>query len=212
MNQKRALTDGQLKKLAVAFSQNRIIDENLPLWRSRLNKKHKATLACRPQKKYEELRLDQLKLVSDWYHSAIICLLEIPAQEPVTETWIANRLKISTTEARCAINRLLRLGLLHIKDGRLLSTHANLATPSGIPSAALRQVNAQMIQQANIALEKQTQTDRDITSITMAIDKSKIATAKEMIRDFRRSLCAFLEEGVPTEVYAMNIQLFQLTK
>ena len=92
MNQKRALTDGQLKKLAVAFSQNRIIDENLPLWRSRLNKKHKATLACRPQKKYEELRLDQLKLVSDWYHSAIICLLEIPAQEPVTETWIANRL------------------------------------------------------------------------------------------------------------------------
>ena len=52
---------------------------------------------------------------------------------------------------------------------------------------------------------------RDITSMTMAIDKNKIPEAKRKIKQFRRNLCQFLESGEKNEVYNLNVQLIPLT-
>ena len=46
----------------------------------------------------------------------------------------------------------------------------------------------------------------------MAIDPNLIPEAQKMISDFRRKLCAFLEQGNRTEVYAFAPSLFRLTK
>jgi hypothetical protein len=61
-----------------------------------------------------------------------------------------------------------------------------------------------MLDQAHLALETQSVEDRDITSVTMAIDKSKVVEAKALIKAFRRRLSAFLEEGAASEVYARS--------
>ena len=53
---------------------------------------------------------------------------------------------------------------------------------------------------------------RDVTSMTMPIDKNKIKQAKEMIFDFRRKLTNYLESGEKDEVYSLNIQLIPLTE
>lgn len=54
--------------------------------------------------------------------------------------------------------------------------------------------------------------ERDITSMTMAIDVRKIQEAKKRIREFRKDMAAFLEEGEATEVYSLNVQFIPITK
>jgi hypothetical protein len=48
--------------------------------------------------------------------------------------------------------------------------------------------------------------------MTMAIDPSLLPEAKEMIADFRRKLCSFLEQGKRSEVYTFAPSLFRLTR
>ncbi|MCB0384329.1 MAG: TIGR02147 family protein [Bdellovibrionales bacterium] len=160
---------------------------------------------------YVQISLDHFHALADWYHFAILSLTEVESfvSEP---KWIARRLGISVTQVKSAIERLERLDLLRAIDGRWVATNKSLTTPTDIASPALRSSHRQSLQQAIDCLEKVEIRDRDITSITMAIDKSKIEPAKEMIRDFRRRLCAFLEEGEKTDVYNLNIQLVPLTQ
>lgn len=54
--------------------------------------------------------------------------------------------------------------------------------------------------------------DHDITSMTIAVDKTKIEVAKKKIAKFRRSLTKYLETGHKTEVYTFNVQLFPVSK
>ena len=53
---------------------------------------------------------------------------------------------------------------------------------------------------------------RDITSMTMTFQMSKMNEAKSLIRDFRRSFTELMEEGKKEEVYNLNIQLVPITK
>jgi hypothetical protein len=64
--------------------------------------------------------------------------------------------------------------------------------------------------QALEALEDVPLESRDQSSMTMAIDPSLLPEAKAKIRDFRRSLCAFLQENArpKSEIYQLSISLF----
>ncbi len=150
------------------------------------------------------------EFVSDFQHTAILALFDT-RDAKAKPVWIAKRLGISAVEARDSLERLVKLGLLTATSGTLAPTHANLATRSDVPSAALRKLHGQMITKAAASLENHSVDERDITSITMAVDKTKLKEAKAMIREFRRSLCAHLESGDKTEVFTLNIQLFPLT-
>lgn len=80
------------------------------------------------------------------------------------------------------------------------------------PNAALRKLAKQYLEKSIEALENQTIEERDITNITMSIDPTRLPEAKKMIRDFRRKLCAFLEQGERTEVYMFSPALINITK
>ncbi len=70
---------------------------------------------------YLTLQMDSFHLISDWYHFAIIQLLELPKikNDPA---WIARSLDISRIEAEAAIARMLRMDLIEEKDGYLKKT------------------------------------------------------------------------------------------
>jgi uncharacterized protein (TIGR02147 family) len=104
------------------------------------------------------------------------------------------------------------LGLLKKFKGRWISTKINLETSHDVASAALRKSHKQTLEQAIEALDNVELSQRDITSITMAIDVKKIPLAKEMIRKFRRELAAALETDKRTEVYNLNVQLVPVSK
>ena len=69
-----------------------------------------------------------------------------------------------------------------------------------------------LFRSAIAALEYSPVEERDVSSVTMAIDVQRIPLAKEAIRAFRRRLMRLLEAGSPDEVYNLNIQLVPVTR
>jgi uncharacterized protein (TIGR02147 family) len=128
--------------------------------------------------------------------------------------WIARALGITVSEVNFAIERLIRLGILRADaDGALTRVTKDLSTiGTAATSAAHRRLQAQILQQAQEALETVPVERRDQSTMTMAIDPQLLPRAREMTREFRRGLCAFLQSsGRLTEVYQLSVSLFPLT-
>ena len=162
-------------------------------------------------KNYQQLSVDAFHVISDWYHFAILSLVETDdfRSEP---KWIAKRLGISVIEVRTALERLLRLELLEQKNKTIKRTAKNLTTTQDVQSSAIRHSHRQVLEKAVASLEEVAVADRDITSISMAMDPKKLPIAKEMIRQFRRTLCSFLESDKKEEIYYLTVQLFPVTR
>jgi uncharacterized protein (TIGR02147 family) len=154
---------------------------------------------------------EEFTLISEWYHFAILSLIETKGFK-FEPKWIAQRLGITTVEVREAIERLERLQLIESRQQKIYLRQKGTATTSDVPSGALRRHHKCHIERAAQALEDVPLSERDITAITMAIDKSKLPQAKELIRKFRRQMSRLLESGERTEVYNLNIQLIPLSK
>lgn len=158
---------------------------------------------------------DQLRLIKDWYHVAILSLMEIDDFHP-DPAWIAKRLGITSQETQKALDRLIRVGLIEVDKSsgheRWHLSQASTTTTHDVPSSALRESHRQTLVQTMRALEEVSVEMRDITSLTMAIDIDKIPQAKKEIRIFRRKLCRLLESGQKKEVFNLNIQLVPVTR
>jgi uncharacterized protein (TIGR02147 family) len=168
----------------------------------------------RPDRTFALLHLDQLRLISDWYHIAI---LEMTGLKDFTASprWICERLGDGTnptdSQVRDAIDRLLRLGLLEKDRERgLKKTSAQLTTPTDIPNNGLQRFHSQMIQKSLMALAKRSVHDRDVTGHTLVISRDKLPEAKRMIRKFRRKFMECIETPHGDDLYQLNIQLFSL--
>lgn len=166
----------------------------------------------KPDRTFSVLDLDQLNVIAEWYHSAILEIINLKDFNSDPQ-WICLRLggSVNESQVRTAIDRLIRLGLFERKsDGSLERTKTFLATPSDIPNQSLRKYHTEMMNKAIRALDRQSVEERDITSFTFAIDTKKIPEAKKMIRDFRRKIAKFLESSRGDSVYQLNVQLFNL--
>ena len=160
---------------------------------------------------YEQLSDDAFHVISDWYHFALMSLIETRDFRSDVR-WIARRFGISVMEVRSAIERLERLRLVAVENGQIKRLAGNVATTQDVSSAALRSSHRQSLEQAIESLDQVSIELRDISSITMAIDTSRLPEAKKPIRSFRRRLCGFLEQGNQTEVYNLNVQLYPVTQ
>lgn len=160
---------------------------------------------------YTELALENAEAISSWQHFAILALLEIKDFKG-QERGISERLNIPFGIVSECLSRLEKLGLITKKNDRWHLTGRNMTTPSQIPSAALREGHRQVILKAIHSLESDPVHLRDISGITMAVSKSRLAEAKSLIQDFRRQLSAFMEVGNRDAVYRLNIQLFPLSQ
>jgi uncharacterized protein (TIGR02147 family) len=160
---------------------------------------------------FKPLTLEMFRMISDWYHLAILELIKCKGFKSDSR-WIATQLGITPFEAKEAIARLKALELIESVDGKLQLTEMNVSALSNIPASALREHARQVLGKAILSLDEQEQSERDITSMTMAIDPKLLPEAKKMILQFRRKLCKFLESGNQSEVYIFTPALFRLTK
>lgn len=159
---------------------------------------------------YKMIDLETFRVISDWYHFAILELTYI-SDFKSDSRWIAKRLGISEHETQLAIERLLKLGLLLKEKNRLKDANAHLATPSEIPSESIKQYHSQILEKAISSLYTQTVDRRDITANTVAIAKKDLPKAKKMIRDFRRRFNRQMRESSQREdVYCLSLQFFSL--
>ena len=161
---------------------------------------------------FYQLSMDTFSVLSDWYHFAIL-ELSFTKDQKSDPKWIASRIGISITDANAALERLLRLDLLQIENGKLLKTHVALTNHTGInTSVARKTLQKQIISKALNAVDEVAQEKKDITSMTMAIDLKNLDRARELTKQYRREMCALLEDGSQSQVYNLAIQLYPVTK
>lgn len=159
-----------------------------------------------------QLKADRYAVIADWYHFAILSLLEVDDFQSSVE-WIAKRLGIHKAQAQTAIERLERLEMIHISEkGEMQATGISFSSSDEIPSAAVRQTHHQYLELAKESLDRDSIQQRDFNAMTMAIDPAKLPEAKQRLRKFRDDLCAFLESGEKKEIYQLCLQLFPLSK
>jgi hypothetical protein len=160
---------------------------------------------------YHTLDEDSFNVISEWYHYAILNLAKLKRHK-ADPHWVGQRLGITSLEARSAILRLERLGFLEVKNNKLHRKVSSLNTTEAIPSAAIRKNHKQNLLLAISSIERDGVADRYNTSITMAIDSSRLVAARKLFLRFRDRMCTFLESENPDSVYTLGMQLFPVAR
>lgn len=160
----------------------------------------------------KELSIDCFNAMKEWYHYGITQLLFVENFRE-DHKWMARILGISELEVKLAVERLVRLEILdRNEEGRLYRTAAHLSTTTDIASSGIRHFQKQILEKSIESLERDPLMERDITSITIAINEDKIEEAKKEIKKFRMKMSEFLSEGKKTRVYNLGVHLIPLTK
>ncbi len=150
--------------------------------------------------------------IAEWEYYAVLSLFETRTFKPQPE-WIAQRLNISEARAKVVWQHLLQLGLVQeTKDQSFEKVNKRFKTTEDIVSLALQKSHEESTQLALAKLRTTPVTERDYSSVTVAVNPKKINEAKSCIRKFRREMEAILEKGEKTEVYQVSVQFFPLTE
>lgn len=161
---------------------------------------------------HAQLNADQFHVISGWQHFAILSLMKTSDFRPDAD-WIATRLGIKAQDARAAIERLERLGMIEADAaGVWRRAHPQYRTPDDVANASIRRAHAQNLELAQRSLERDEVHERDFTGMVFAMDPAKLPEAKERVRKFQDELAEFLETGNKSEVFTFCTQLMPLTK
>jgi uncharacterized protein (TIGR02147 family) len=129
-----------------------------------------------------------------------------------TAAFLAKKLYLNEFEVNHLLRGLKKDEVVEVLPSGLLRFNGkklalNLAGKSNL---AARERLKKSVEQGLQALEKISPEDRDFSTVTMSIDRSKLPEARERIKKFRRELMVFLEEGCKNEVFELSIALFPL--
>lgn len=160
---------------------------------------------------YQQMSDDLIKVVSDWYHFAILNLASLEKAKS-TPAWVSKKLGISHVQARLALARLSRMDLISTDNGTLTRTSNPLKTTDGVPSKFVRKLHLDLLAKAMSSLEEVSLDKRDISSMVMAIDPANLEKGRTKIKNFRRGLSQVLEKGSKKEVYALTVSLIPLSE
>lgn len=172
----------------------------------------------RPQESaahFQQITIDIFSIISEPHHYSILELMKTRGFR-LNSRWIAGRIGRTPSEVNFALERLERAGLL-VRDSRnqLVDSTEGFSTDirEGLSSEAQRHFQMRSLQNAIASIEAVAHTERDNTSITMAIDPRDMPRAKEMIKAFRRQFCHTLEASPQLdEVYQLTIAFNPVTK
>ncbi len=172
-----------------------------------------ALLEVHPEKQFSLIRLDLLRVLSDWCHFAVLEMVRLKDFHEDPE-WIAARLgnQVEQIQIQQIVNRLLRLELVErTPEGKLQQKTLHRTTPDDVPNSVIRKIQKEFMDQAKLALEQQAIDEREFYSFTFCLKKSDLAAAKEKIREFRREFAQSFDAEQGDEVYQLGIQLFRVT-
>jgi uncharacterized protein (TIGR02147 family) len=158
------------------------------------------------------LGVDEFRVISDWYHTAIL-ELTFAKDFKSDARWIANALQITPMEAQLAIDRLLQLELLEEFDGELRKTDFYLQMKDKTKTSVfLKRRQKQILDKSVHSLENDPIEERNHSARTLCIDIDHIPEAKIRIQSFIQELSQLLVCGEPNRVYELSVNLFPLQK
>ena len=124
--------------------------------------------------------------------------------------------KISASQVENAVDALLQLGLAHKrKDGRIVPTDAHLKTKEHWLSASISDYQKSIAELAHRSIAETPKEERDISTLTMALDSIQIQRIRDIIAEARKSIVN-VANSMPSQicdsVYQLNFQLFPMMK
>jgi uncharacterized protein (TIGR02147 family) len=202
-----ATAESLIKSAAIASARDRTARQYLE---ARLEAKRTSA----PDDETVSIQVDRFRVISQWYHLPILDL--ISTKDFIADArFVAERLGITELQANDAIERLIRLGLLEIKDGKWAKTHAKIFVPTDRSHEAVRGFHRQMIGKALDELQDtsvEAFSEREISGTTMSIDPARLPELKKTLARLQRKFSDIATKGEASQVYQLNIQFFNLTK
>lgn len=159
------------------------------------------------------LSRDQYEVLSKWYYVTIreMTYLKDFQEDP---KWIANRLdrEISAAQVKEAIELLLKTGLLTRDGAKLIPTMPDFITEEEVVSEAVTQYHVEMMDKAKRSIAAQSQKDRCLNGLTVAVSKKDVEAVKKKIVEFRNAMNKYLtRQNNYDAVYQLNLHFFKLT-
>jgi len=158
----------------------------------------------------------QLEFYNQWYHSAILALLDLPDAKDDPE-WIASQLMPHVTPSRVKDSLALLKKLDYIAydeaAGRLKLTRKVVNTGPEVLGLAIIRYHQQMLTLARDALTDTAPEDRDISSVTISIASHQLTDIKTKIHALQNELLAMSEAATNAdEVAQINVQVFPIAR
>jgi uncharacterized protein (TIGR02147 family) len=153
-----------------------------------------------------QLQDDEFKLISEWYHMAILSLAPLPGSSTDSH-WIAGRLGITVPQAREAVDRLQRLNVL-ARGAQLKQISPPLSVVSETPSEAIRGYHQSILNRAMDHLEKVPAEQRDYSAMTLSINLKNMHRYRQLIEKFQEDLIELCSKDTKQDVYVMSCQFF----
>ena len=165
-------------------------------------------------RKQKPLAKNQYEFWSNWFYSIIRELVQNKnfKEDP---QWIAQNIipSISPKEVNDALKKLLDLNLLkRNNDGKLEQTDGNITSGDPLIKTSLRKFHRQMIQKGKEAIDRFSQKERYLSSITLWLSPEKIIKLIQMYETFiKEMLILAQEESEQNQIFQANFQLFPFT-
>lgn len=163
---------------------------------------------------YDFIEDDIFSVISDWYYYAILELMRVDQFKMSTQS-ISKALGITVHEAADAVERLQRLEMIKIENNVWTDLTSGRSTniTAQTTTTARRTQQKQILTKAITAIDNVTPAQRSNTSMTFAIDTSRLEEANELIKNFRREMGELLSRGENRdEVYNLAIALYPVSE
>ena len=163
-----------------------------------------------------ELSRDHYGVYSTWYAGVIRELILVGLSDGDVQS-LSKRLwpRVPSQKVKKALELLVRTGLVQRTADGLRATHAQIVS-SGVVRAAVLGFHRRMLSLANAALDVLPNTERSITSVTVALSRSQYEDTCEQIDAFRAKILDNIEAkrlvNDELEVYHLGIQFFPVTR
>jgi len=169
----------------------------------------KASLLRDVKKHY--LQDKEQKYLSDWWTPVIRALIEVN-QGRINTKDIADSLEppIGEEKVQESIDLLKELGFIQSLGNNLVKlTDAHINISGEERAQAIRQFQANVMQIGARSLNAIPPKDRDISTLTMAVDQQGFEDIKNMMQEFRKEVQVRVDKcRKPTRVLQMNLAMF----
>jgi uncharacterized protein (TIGR02147 family) len=171
--------------------------------------------ALHPSRKNVDLAIESFRVISDWYHFALLRLTEIPGTRWIS-SFLGRRLGIAPAEADLALERLKLLRLIEEdpdKPGSWRKATGSLYAQAKGKNPGLRKFNRQVLEKAIASLEDQPPEDKVFGTEMIAISKKDLPEAEKLTRDFLARMLELARNSKhpKSDVYQVAVQMFNLT-
>jgi uncharacterized protein (TIGR02147 family) len=161
-----------------------------------------------------EISAKELRFLSQWYIAPIRAYLEV-SKGHADPAYIAARIvpKLSKEQVQEALEILKELGFVRkLSSGKLELSEPHLTVSGPDKSKAVREFQKQVMQVGAQSLDTIDKDQRDISTLTLAVDEDCFLDIREMAREFRRQIQKRVEEARnPDRIMQFNMALFPVS-